>query len=136
MGFDSRSEYLQRVGRTGRAGKDGTAYLIAAPEEVMGVAQVADVINEVYTDAVSKPQVQFTKTTHAYTSSKVTFPKPTPDAKKALRGWLGALASKWKRLKMTPASVVNMAQCLSKAMGLGEIPLDKLHEKLSIKVKK
>jgi hypothetical protein len=29
-----------------------------------------------------------------------------------------------------------MAQSLSVAMGLGEVPLEKLHEKLSIKIKK
>jgi hypothetical protein len=68
-----------------------------------------------------------------YISNGVKFPKPTPEAKKALRGWLGSLASKWKRLKMTPLSVVNMAQSHSVALGLGEMPLDKLHEKLNIK---
>jgi superfamily II DNA/RNA helicase len=141
IGFDSRSEYLQRVGRTGRAGKDGTSYLITAPEEVHGTILVSDVLTELHIDPEIKNTLPkeplLTKVkTHVYKPSKIAFPKPTPDAKKALRGWLGSLASKWKRLKMTPTAVVNMAQNLSKAMGLGEIPLDKLHEKLSIKVKK
>jgi ATP-dependent RNA helicase MSS116, mitochondrial len=139
MGFDSRSEYLQRVGRTGRAGKDGAAYLITAPEENVGVELVCDVLNEIHIDKSLKDNVPkcITKnhTVHPYVPSQTKFPKATPDAKKAYRGWLGSLASKWKRLKMTPTSVVNMAQSLSVSMGLGEVPLDKLHEKLAIKIK-
>jgi ATP-dependent RNA helicase MSS116 len=139
MGFDSRSEYLQRVGRTGRAGKDGAAYLITAPEENVGVELVCDVLNEIHIDKSLKDNVPkcITKnhTVHLYVPSQTKFPTATPDAKKAYRGWLGSLASKWKRLKMTPTSVVNMAQSLSVSMGLGEVPLDKLHEKLAIKIK-
>jgi ATP-dependent RNA helicase MSS116, mitochondrial len=137
LGFDSRNEYLQRVGRTGRAGKSGTSYLITAPEENHGVELVCDVLNEIHLDNnVNKPKCGDSVQQKVYRPSGVKFPKPTQEAKKALRGWLGSLASKWKRLKMTPSSVVNMAQNLSIAMGLGEIPLDKLHEKLSIKIKK
>jgi ATP-dependent RNA helicase MSS116 len=140
LGFDSRSEYLQRVGRTGRAGKDGTAYLIAAPEENTGVELVCDVLNEIHIDKTikdNKPKCNHnTLVVKMYNSSNIKYPKATPDAKKAFRGWLGSLASKWKRLKMTPSTVVNMAQSLSVAMGLGEMPIDKLNEKLSIKPKK
>lgn len=141
LGFDSRSEYLQRVGRTGRAGKDGTSYLITAPEENAGVELVCDVLNEVHIDKTIKDKTTLkcnnkTLISKIYQSSNIKFPKPTADAKKALRGWLGSLASKWKRLKIPPSSVINMAQSLSVAMGLGEIPIDKLYEKLSIKIKK
>jgi len=145
IGFDSRSEYLQRVGRTGRAGKDGTTYLITAPEETNGVELLCDVLNEIYIDKTVKDnnnnipkcfKNSNKNIVKPYTPSEIKFPKATQDAKKAYRGWLGSLASKWKRLKMTPTSVINMAQSLSVAMGLGEVPLEKLHEKLAIKIKK
>lgn len=137
MGFDSRSEYLQRVGRTGRAGKDGTAYLITAPEENAGVELICDVLTEIHVNKDHKPKCTNSNVViKKHVPSQLKFPAATQDAKKAYRGWLGSLASKWKRLKMTPTSVVNMAQSLSISMGLGEVPLDKLYEKLSIKIKK
>jgi len=137
MGFDSRSEYLQRVGRTGRAGKDGTTYLITAPEENAGVELICDVLSEIHVDKDYKPKcTNGNVVIKKYIPSQMKFPAATQHAKKAFRGWLGSLASKWKRLKMTPIAVVNMAQSLSVAMGLGEVPLEKLHEKLSIKIKK
>lgn len=137
LGFDSRSEYLQRIGRTGRAGKSGTSYIITAPEEITGLESICDVLTEVYVEdgCVSPKCTQMS--IKKYLPGKVQFPKPpTQAAKQALRGWLGSLASKWKRLKMTPTMVVKMAQEHSVALGLGEIPLEKLYEKLSIKIKK
>ena len=137
IGFDSRSEYLQRVGRTGRAGKSGTSYIITSPEENVALEQICDVLTEVHIAKGDTHASTFKCPNklpiHQYISNGVKFPKPTQEAKKALRGWLGSLASKWKRLKMTPLSVVNMAQSHSVALGLGEMPLDKLHEKLNIK---
>ena len=135
LGFDSRAEYLQRVGRTGRAGKDGSAYLITAPQENVGVEQVNDVITELYVE----PNVVAPKTPlkpQVYKPSGVKYPIGTnpKSAKKALGGWLGSLASKWKRLKMTPLSVLSLAQSLSKALGV-EIDDKKLIEKLNIKMK-
>jgi ATP-dependent RNA helicase MSS116 len=68
MGFDSRSEYLQRVGRTGRAGKDGTSYLITAPEENAGVELVCDVLNEMHIDKSIKDNKPKCKNTNLITS--------------------------------------------------------------------
>lgn len=132
IGFDSRAEYLQRVGRTGRAGKDGTTYLVVAPEENAALKDICDVLTELYAEApdkpiCNKPAKPFKHTGLKYPESKL--------AKGALRGWLGSMASKWKRLKMTPEAVVSMAQKQSIAMGLGEVPIDKLYEKLNIKIK-
>jgi hypothetical protein len=140
MGFDSREEYLQRVGRTGRAGKSGTAYLITAPEENAGVNLVCDVLTDLYADAPDKPVCAMKAQPTTFSTIGIKYPQPpaaskAKAAKVALGGWLGALASKWKRLKMTPEAVVSLAQKQSLALGLGEIPIDKLYDKLSIKVK-
>lgn len=132
IGFDSRAEYLQRVGRTGRAGKSGTTYIVVAPEENAGIKDICDVMTEIYAEAPDKPicsklALPFVNKGVKYPASKL--------AKGALRGWLGSLASKWKRLKMTPEMVVSMAQKQAIAMGQGDLPIDKLYEKLNIKVK-
>lgn len=135
MGFDSRQEYLQRVGRTGRAGKSGVAYLITAPEENAGVGLVCDVLTELYANAPDKPVCGMKAQKLELKGIKYLALEKPKAAKLALGGWLGALASKWKRLKMTPEAVVSLAQKQSIALGLGEIPVDKLYDKLSIKVK-
>ena len=133
MGFDSRAEYLQRVGRTGRAGKDGVTYIITAPEENAGVELICDVLTEMYIEPnVTYPKA-FSKEVKKYVPSGVHYPHDNKDAKGAFRGWLGSLASKWKRLKMKPSETIDFASKLAKAMGLSDIPVEKLKEKLAIK---
>lgn len=142
LGFDARPEYLQRVGRTGRAGRDGITYIIAAPQETVGLQIICDVLSEIYTDApASMPVCSQVKTLkNKYVSGGVKYPKPqspkdAKDAKKALGGWLGALASKWKRLKMPSSAVLELARSLADAM---HVPIEdaKLMEKLNIKPSK
>jgi ATP-dependent RNA helicase MSS116 len=133
VGFDSRAEYLQRVGRTGRAGKSGTTYIVVAPEENAVLKDICDVLTEIYAEAPDKPICN--KPSKPFPSNGVKYPESNKLAKGALRGWLGALASKWKRLKMTPEAVVSMAQKQAIAMGVGDMPTAKLYEKLNIKVK-
>lgn len=134
VGYDSRAEYLQRVGRTGRAGKAGLAVLIVAPEEAPGVDQICDVITRLYIDDSLSSDVCRKLPAYGYNDGTgVRFPDGHKNARAAFRGWLGALASKWKRLKMKRDDVLGMAQDLSYAMGLGYMPADKLREKLNMK---
>lgn len=136
IGFDSRAEYLQRVGRTGRAGKDGVTYIITAPQENGGVELICDVLTEMYVESkVAYPKI-FTKEVKTFVPSGINYPQDSTnvkDAKGAFRGWLGSLASKWKRLKMQPSATIELASNLAKAMGLNDIPVEKLKEKLAIK---
>jgi ATP-dependent RNA helicase MSS116 len=133
LGFDSRSEYFQRIGRTGRAGKSGTAYLITCPEENNGIETICEVLTEMYVGNCEPPRCANEKT-RKFVYSGLTYPKGVPhqDAKKALSGWLGSLASKWKVLKMPPSHVVSMVQSQTKALGLNPIPMEKLCEKLHL----
>jgi ATP-dependent RNA helicase MSS116 len=137
MGFDSRSEYLQRVGRTGRAGKAGTTYMITCPEENSGVESVCDVLSEVHVGECSPPKCGGAKIdAKRYQFTNVEYPKDGKNAsaaKKAFGGWLGSLASKWKRMKMSPQAVVDMAQAQAKAFGLEPYPKEKLCDKLHLK---
>ena len=134
IGFDERPAYLQRVGRTGRAGKDGVAYVITAPEENQGLQLVCDVLTEMYVDASCAAPVCTLKA-KKYVPTGIKYPPPSnpKDAKKALGGWLGSLASKWKKLKMSPIAVMTLARNLAKSMG---VPIDdaKLMEKLNVKL--
>jgi ATP-dependent RNA helicase MSS116, mitochondrial len=133
MGFDSRAEYLQRVGRTGRAGKDGVTYIITAPEENAGIELICDVLSEMYVEQKVAYPKSFAKELKKHVPSGITYPQDNKDAKGAFRGWLGSLASKWKRLKMQPSATIELAGNLAKAMGLNDIPIEKLKEKLAIK---
>jgi ATP-dependent RNA helicase MSS116, mitochondrial len=133
MGFDSRAEYLQRVGRTGRAGKDGVTYIITAPEENAGIELICDVLSEMYVEQKVAYPKAFAKEVKKHVPSGITYPQDNKDAKGAFRGWLGSLASKWKRLKMQPSATIELAGNLAKAMGLNDIPVEKLKEKLAIK---
>lgn len=137
LGFDARPEYLQRVGRTGRAGRDGITYIITAPQENVGLQVICDVLSEIHIDANAPAPVCLKILKNKYIPSGIKYPKPqTPkdakDAKKALGGWLGALASKWKRLKMPSSAVLELARTLADAM---HVPIEdaKLMEKLNIK---
>lgn len=144
LGFDARPEYLQRVGRTGRAGRDGITYVITAPQENVGLQVVCDVLSEIHVDANASPmptacaqEKSLKILKNKYIPSGIKYPKPqTPkdakDAKKALGGWLGALASKWKRLKIPSSAVLELARTLADAM---HVPIEdaKLMEKLNIK---
>jgi len=133
MGFDSRPEYTQRVGRTGRAGKSGTTYLVVAPEENIAVKDICELLSDLYAEAPDKPVCN--KAAKPFPSSGIKYHADSKMARNAFRGWLGSLASKWKRLKMTPEMVVSMAQKQAIAMGVGEVPTSKLYEKLNIKIK-
>jgi superfamily II DNA/RNA helicase len=134
IGFDARSEYLQRVGRTGRGGRPGTSYIITAPEENVGLPVICDVLNEIYVQPSLAPPSCVHKI-QKHVVSGIKYPLSNPkEAKQALSGWLGSLASKWKRLKMTPLATLNLAQGLAKAMGV-QIDEAKIMEKLNIKTK-
>lgn len=132
VGFDSRSEYLQRVGRTGRAGKSGITFLIIAPEEVDAASQICDVVKNVYIDREISTHM-CDQNNEEYRPIGINFPESMKrDAKHAYRGWLGSLASKWKRLKMHKADVISLAQNMSLAMGLGQQDDAHLRSKLHV----
>jgi ATP-dependent RNA helicase MSS116 len=136
MGFDSRSEYLQRVGRTGRAGKKGTTYLITCPEENGGVESICEFISELYVGECAVPRCGARLAAKRYRYANVTYAqggRNAKGAKQALGGWLGSLASKWKRMKMSPQAVVDMATSQAIAFGLEPMPMDKLCGKLHLK---
>lgn len=130
IGFDSRAEYLQRVGRTGRAGKSGTAFVIVAPQETVAVEQVCDVLTHVY--ATDRRTELCGRPARALEVSGTELRPDSKVAKRAYSGWLGSLASKWKRLRMPKADVLEFAQHMASAMDLGVQDEAKLRDKLHL----
>lgn len=134
MGFDSRSEYTQRVGRTGRAGKDGEGVLIVAPEELRGVEKICDLLTEVRVEKSLVNGDICKQDTLVHIPTGIGYPVgDTKHAKNAFRGWLGSLASKWKKLNMEPHDVISLAEGFSKSLGLRDIDESRLREKLHIR---
>lgn len=113
--------------------KDGVTYIITAPEENAGIELICDVLSEMYVEQKVAYPKTFTKDVKKFVPSGIHYPKDNKDAKGAFRGWLGSLASKWKRLKMQSSATIELAGNLAKAMGLNDIPVEKLKEKLAIK---
>lgn len=139
LGFDSRSEYMQRAGRTGRAGKSGKAFLVISPEELRGADQVCEVLTDVFIDSTLTSGVEYCPSFqfHEYGYTGVSFPasdqRVKKEARQGYRGWLGSLASRWKRLKMSTDDVLRLAVDMSDTLGLQPMDDAKLRDKLHIK---
>lgn len=142
IGFDSRSEYIQRVGRTGRAGKSGEAFLIISPQEIEAASQVCNMIGSVIVDRKfleTERDIRFCRDVglSEFDPAGIVLPKEMnqKDAKNAYRGWLGSLASKWKRLNMDSENVLRLAHEMADALRMNRMEDEKLRDKLHIKTK-
>jgi ATP-dependent RNA helicase MSS116, mitochondrial len=139
IGFDSRAEYTQRVGRTARAGKSGESFLVVCPQEIPAIASqgICDALEQVYvSDAAhvaDTPCARVASQSDEYTHTDDGFPDDMRRiAKNAYRGWLGALASRWKRLKMAKSDTLDMAVEMAAALHLPPPDEADLRRKLHI----
>lgn len=140
VGFDSRAEYLQRVGRTGRAGKSGETFMVIAPQEIKSADKVCDLADAVHVskDLLSKEEMQMCKQVNAgiyeFAGAEIPISKIHKKyAKDAFRGWIGNLASKWKRLGMRNEDALSLANDFAMALGLEKQDLDRLKQKLHMR---
>ena len=102
LGFTNRAAYVQRVGRTARAGATGEGVLLVDPAERPALALVADLVKE---------------TPLTFDAGAVAYPANPKALKGAYRSWLGSLASVYKALKYPPASVIDWAKRFAVSLG-------------------
>lgn len=115
VGFTNRRDYIQRLGRTGRAGARGTNVVLIDPAEA----------HHVTTELAMKesaPTPDLVPSDDDVTGSAVdvTAVAKPGDRKRAYRSWLGFLASHMKAFRLSGAAATDYAKRFSKGMGLGE----------------
>ncbi|OAE29575.1 hypothetical protein AXG93_702s1290 [Marchantia polymorpha subsp. ruderalis] len=110
-----REDYIHRLGRTGRAGKEGQGILVLAPWEKGFLRALKDISIEECTDLkVSNSVKSKVEKALSYTSN---------DAKeKAYAAWLGYYNSA-KMLALSKTELVRLANFYSSTLGLDEPPL-------------
>ncbi|KAG6547110.1 hypothetical protein Mapa_011361 [Marchantia paleacea] len=110
-----REDYIHRLGRTGRAGKEGQGILLLAPWEKGFLRALKDITIEECTDLkVSNSVKAKVEKALSYTSD---------DAKeKAYAAWLGYYNSA-KMLALSKTELVRLANFYSSTLGLDEPPL-------------
>ncbi|RHY16718.1 hypothetical protein DYB25_005977 [Aphanomyces astaci] len=117
VGLTDKEQYIHRLGRTGRAGRDGEGVLLLSPFETPFLNELKDVPLTVQTPPGGAPpriapilaQVQ-------------TKPDLRQAAEQAYQAWLGFYNSNVRRLRMDKNQLVAMAAEYSRIIGLAEVP--------------
>ena len=114
----STEQYVHRVGRTARAGKDGRAVIILSEQEsFFPKINKTLPLNPYPVDIVSRVPNHQRNVDRAFTNVE-------EEAKaKAYQAFLGYNKTFLKKLKLTPAELVRLANEYAKAMGCPEPPL-------------
>jgi ATP-dependent RNA helicase MSS116 len=114
----STEQYVHRVGRTARAGKDGRAVIILSEQESFFPKINRTLpLNPYPVDIVSQLPKHYPTINRAFTNVE-------DEAKaKAYQAFLGYNKTFLKKLKLSPAELVRLANEYSKAMGCPEPPL-------------
>lgn len=138
LGFTSRSEFLQRAGRVGRAGATGHAVAVLDTVEAGVVMRKTCKNTEegCIGDMLASGALSINKGVFKF--DKAVF-GPADAAKlkgvKAARvysTWLGGIASTWKRLKIPPKDVLDWAKRFAGGLGV-KYDEAKVKDKLKIK---
>ncbi|KAJ4400335.1 hypothetical protein N0V91_008794 [Didymella pomorum] len=114
----STEQYVHRVGRTARAGKDGrTVIILSEQESFFPKINKTLPLNPYPVDIVSKVPQHQRNVDRAFTNVE-------EEAKaKAYQAFLGYNKTFLKKLKLSPAELVRLANDYAKAMGCPEPPL-------------
>ena len=119
VGMTSREQYIHRLGRTARAGKEGSGLLIVAPFEVPAMeSELSDmplvrIEHPTYTSA--EGESRFNRILSVQRSLE-------DEAAHAWQAWLGFYKGLLKKLRWDTSTLVNVSREVATSMGLSELP--------------
>ncbi|KDO32396.1 hypothetical protein SPRG_02873 [Saprolegnia parasitica CBS 223.65] len=118
VGLTDREQYIHRLGRTGRAGRDGEGILLLSEFEKRFLKDLVDM--PMTTRPV--PPTSATSRVASVVQRCAVDKALTQAAEQAYQAWLGYYNSNLKRLGLTKDRLVSMAAEYSVVVGLAEVP--------------
>ena len=117
VGLTDKEQYIHRLGRTGRAGKDGEGILLLSSFEAPFLNELKGV------PIVSKPPPGGPAPRIEPILAQITTRSDLKQAaEQAYQAWLGFYNSNLKRLRLSKHQLVEMAEEYSRIVGLNEVP--------------
>ncbi|EQC29108.1 hypothetical protein SDRG_13139 [Saprolegnia diclina VS20] len=117
VGLTDREQYIHRLGRTGRAGRDGEGVLLLSEFEKRFLKDVSDM------PMTTRPVPSTSASRVAPVVQRCAADKALQQAaEQAYQAWLGYYNSNLKRLGLTKERLVSMAAEYSVVVGLAEVP--------------
>eukprot|EP01060_Flectonema_neradi_P010931 TRINITY_DN1801_c0_g1_i1.p1 TRINITY_DN1801_c0_g1~~TRINITY_DN1801_c0_g1_i1.p1 ORF type:complete len:622 (+),score=114.43 TRINITY_DN1801_c0_g1_i1:153-1868(+) len=119
VGLTTREQYIHRVGRTGRAGREGCGIVLLCPFETC-------ILNSLHDLPIESIQVPKNNSLHAKLRAVLASVSGDSSllipASAAYRAWLGYYNSNLKKVKWSQTKLVQMANEFSSLCGLSEVP--------------
>ena len=125
---ESRDQYIHRLGRTGRAGKDGRGILVLAPFESKFIFELKDLdipVNEEISQLLKQPVDSETMQNLNLVFNRIRSgdAKLTLSAQQAYQAFIGYYRGQLKRTAFrNTEQLVDVANECSRLMGLKEVP--------------
>ncbi|RHY33404.1 hypothetical protein DYB32_001640 [Aphanomyces invadans] len=117
VGLTDKEQYIHRLGRTGRAGKDGQGILLLSPFESPFLKELKDVPLTVQSPPAGPPPRIAPILAQVQTKTDLRLA-----AEQAYQAWLGFYNSNMRRLRMDKIQLVEMAADYSRIIGLADVP--------------